>query len=201
MASLAARFLLAILLVGSIKTAWGQNAPSSEYSSAQSSGLRASIGAINTIVERRSKVVSIQIILENITSNRIYLFAVGGNQAAISDGQSLKLEDVIGLTYCKLQFHQEKNTRLCVERHGGDLNYYSYIDSGGKSALSIRYLLPDHLPREYVPLGSLSFRLIMVSRVASALPNSLEAQANPNSISSPHLIVLNFPLIPLNVID
>jgi hypothetical protein len=171
---------------------------SREEKASQSSGLKASIGQISIFTHGAAKGLAIQLVLENVTKNRIYLFITGDSRASLSDGNSLTLQEVIGLTYCRMLYPPERATQLCLDNHGMDLNYYSYIDSSGKADLSLRYAL-DRAPSGYSPSGSLSFRIIIVSRVAHAAPNSLEAEADPKNITSPQVVILNFPLTPLNV--
>lgn len=193
------RLLPALWLIASMQPAWGQSgAPSPDRNISQSSGLKASIGKTNILRKSVVEGISIQIVLENVTNNRIYLFVTGDKKVSLSDGQTIILKEVTGLPYCKMPYAQEKAARLCIENRGGDLSYYSYIDPHDKSDISLQYLLERRAHREYGPSGSLGLRLILVSRVAHALPNSLEAQANPDSISSPELVILNFPLIPLS---
>lgn len=193
------RLLPALLLIASMQPAWSQSsAPSPDRNISQSSGLKASIGKINVLRKDVVEGVSLQVVLENVTDKRIYLFITGDRQVSISDGQMLILKDVTGIVYCETFYAQDKATQRCLKNHGGDLSYYSYIDPHDKADVSLRYLFEHRTQRGYEPSGSLGFTLIMVSRVAHALPNSLEAQANPDSISSPELVKLNFPLVPLS---
>ncbi|MGH6810789.1 MAG: hypothetical protein ACREDM_00090 [Methylocella sp.] len=197
----AARFAAAFLLlvIAFMHPALSQPSSSSRQSKAsQSSGLKATIGKLSVFTNAATKGLAIQLVLENITRNRIYLFITGDSRASLSDGNSLTLREVIGLTYCRILSPPEQATKFCLDSHGMDLNYYSYIDAGETADLSLRYSL-DNVSSGYTPSGSLSFRLIMASRVAHALPNSLEAQADPKSITSPQVVILNFPLTPLNV--
>ncbi len=178
-------------------TAWGQPSTSPpEHKTSFSSGIKATPGNIKLASFGANQEAIIPIELENVTKDRIYLFVVGDRRASVSDGNSLRLQEAIGLTFCNMLYPQEVATKLCIDRNGIDLNYYSYIESGEKLEISLRYLL-DHVKAGYTPSGSISFRLMMVSRVAHAAPGSPEVQADPKNITTPQLVIFNFPPQPL----
>jgi hypothetical protein len=167
-----------------------------ETKSSQSSGLKASIGRISVFDHGNNKGLAIQVILTNVTKNRIYVFLTGDAKAALSDGNTLSLEEIIGVTYCRMLYPPEQATAFCMKTHGMDLDYYSYVDPEGQSDLLLRYMF-DGAGSQYTPDGSLSFRLIMITRVAHTLADSLEAQADPKSVAAPQIVILNFPLTQL----
>jgi len=167
-----------------------------EEKGSRSAGLKSSIGKMSIFTQGATKGLAIQLVIENVTKNRIYLFITGDSRASLSDGNSLTLQEVIGLTYCRMLYPPEKATMLCLDNHGVDLSYYSYVEAGEKADLSLRYKF-DHISSGYSPSGSVSFRVIMVSRVSYAEPGSFEA-ADPKNITSPQVVILNFPLKPLS---
>jgi len=196
---IASRFAMAFMLSVTMSM-YPYTSTARDEKTVQSSGLKASKGKISLVSQGTSKELAIQLILENITENRIYLFIIGDQRASLSDGKSLKLREVIGMPLCGLLYSPDVATKRCIEEHGMDINYYSYIDAGETSDISLRYTF-DHVDSGFNPSGSLSFRTIMVSRVARAPLNSLEAGADSKGITDPKVIILNFPLIPFNSIE
>ncbi|MBE7210975.1 MAG: hypothetical protein INR65_08140 [Gluconacetobacter diazotrophicus] len=172
--------------------AWGQ-ADAGQRRLVRSSGLDASIGIINL---PQAGEIEVPLSLTNSTKQRMYLFITGDNRATLSDGHSLRLKEVVGVTYCKLLYPPEKVAQLCMEQHGNDVNYYSYIEPGDSSHISFQYSM-DHVPQGYTASGAINFRAIAIIRNAFAVPNSLEVRANPGNITPPQVVILNFPAWPL----
>ena len=172
--------------------------PAASNPAFQSGGLSASINSVGVDSNNR---VTVQIVLQNNTKNRIYLMAFGSNKAATDNGAFGQLSngDMSGINSCNIYGGSEDSfsSNICLnDEHNGfakDLNKYSYIEPGEFIAISMRYGFNHPI----ADATTISFAFRAIARNATGDIDSLSEADAAKAIGRPHTVNINFPLIPL----
>ena len=190
MTSAKAALLVATILGIGYQTGYAQSVRIQPGISTQSAGLRATIDAIS--IERQ---MSIQVLIRNISRDRIYIHSVGPVVIALSNGKQLTLTSVSGIAYCRIfPARQAELMSLCQRQLGPDINSYDYIEPDDTLTLVYTYH-GDEMERN-VPAGtSLGFRIGFLARLGPSDLNSLRAPSQATAL--PQSVYLNFPPIAL----
>lgn len=156
----------------------------------QSSGIRTEIMGTNV----KGDAITVQLAVHNDTIGRMYLFWVGNFDAALSSGEFFVVDNVVGITYCKgYNTDNQQNMTFCMREKAKDLNYYSAIDKDSFSIMSIRFVASER-DFKLKPDSLLSF---VVKFVARSAPSDTSIVGDEKGVSTPMVITINFPLIPI----
>ncbi len=161
--------------------------------SKSSEGIRATIVGINI----GDKSIIIQLAIANETKNRQHVFLVGNHRGALSTGDFLTVRDVVGIGFCTNNVSSdEDNVKLCLEQKSKDMDFYSYIEPGEYTTISLRFE-PSNQPLKINQGNTFSFVVKFVVRRGPTESEALQEKAEGKTIGPPHVVTLNFPMIPL----
>jgi hypothetical protein len=153
----------------------------------QSSGLQASMGN----VVARGRFVTVQLALKNTTNRRLYLLATGSQNASLSSGDILDLQEMVGVSYCFATNGDDANLEGCMNPgHSEDPSHYTVLEPNSTIAISFRYRLPSY-SQPAVPGDTISFALKGLMRVGGSDPG----EAGTERPTEPRTFSIGFPLI------
>lgn len=140
--------------------------------------------------------VSVRMTITNQTSRRAYLFAVGAQNAVLSNGASLYLRNVAGVTYCSQDagYDESRNITKCRSdpQKLENIDYYSYLDPGDSVTVSYIYSSIDML-QALPPDTSISLSVDCIVRSGPTDDQRLGAEASGEGIAAPHLVEVHVP--------
>ncbi len=162
----------------------------------QSSGLSASI---NSAVVVQKQKAAVQIALQNVAKNRIYLVAFGSNKASTDIGIAGTAPPYAsGINSCFFYNGQDDSYSYneCMtgsQGIGRDINKYSYIEPGDTVVVSMEY----NFPGDASSAKTISFSLKLIARPTTGDVDSLSDAEAEKAIGRPRPVNINFPLISL----
>jgi len=153
----------------------------------QSSGLQASIGN----VVARGRFVTVQIALQNVTNRRLYVLSTGSQNASLSSGDFLDLQEIVGVSYCFATNGDDANLEGCMNPgHSEDPSHYTVIEPSAAVAVSFRYRLPAY-SQPAISGDTISFGLKGLLRIGGSDSRS----GGGERPTEPRAFAISFPLI------
>jgi hypothetical protein len=149
--------------------------------------------AINKIAVNNQRII-VELIIKNATKNRIYVQMYGATQVATDNGVSGVVEDVVGIPYCDLSEEITDNLSHCQQQNEQNINDYTYIEPGEFTTASLPMIMSGDLSSA----TAISFAFDAFVRSAPPNYDDLDPSDAAQQLSPPHLVMLNFPLVPLS---
>jgi len=152
-------------------------------------GISAVISGISAGAERGLSDVKIQLLLKNETQKNVALAAIAGEvaTASTSSGTQFVMRDVSGMPHCAANAPQD--IANCSAKFPPDS--FIEVDAGQSTGALLHFV-----GQGTTASGSISFSLRLMVRDLGDSDDALTNTA-PNKATPPHLVVINFPLVPL----
>jgi hypothetical protein len=153
-------------------------------------GITAVISGVNVSSDRVAD-VKIQLLLKNETPKNMALAAITGETAtaSTSSGTQLIMRDVSGIPHCPA--NQPQQIAGCT--NGFPADSYIEVDAGQSTGALLHF---TGTAQGGSASGSISFSLRLLVRDLGDSDDALSATAGAKA-APPHLVVINFPLVPL----
>ncbi len=152
-------------------------------------GISAVISGISAGSERGLSDVKVQLLLKNETQKNMALAAIAGEiaTASTSSGTQFVMRDVSGMPHCAANAPQD--IANCSAKFPPDS--FIEVDAGQSTGALLHFV-----GQGTTASGSISFSLRLMVRDLGDSDDALTNTA-PNKAAPPHLVVINFPLVPL----
>jgi hypothetical protein len=185
-----------VLLALAGNQALAQTAPTTtepaDHAAFSSHGISAVIAGVTATVERQAD-IKIQLLLKNETPKNVAIAAISGamSSASSNNGVQLTMQDVSGMPHCAAAAPEHIENCLKTFPQAS----YLEVDAGQSAGVLLHFIAST--PRT-AATGSLSFSLRLMEKELGDSEDSLSSQASGTKPGSqPHIITINFPLVPL----